>query len=63
MVKKRFSEDTVREFLELRWWRFPFTCFEGLDLANPDRFIAELRKRAPEEFTPHPVPFHEMPHD
>jgi acetyltransferase-like isoleucine patch superfamily enzyme len=61
VVRKRFPDETIDDLLQLEWWRYPFTAFNGLSLADPDRFIAELRDRAPEEYRPQPIPFHEMP--
>src|SRR5260221_13854694 len=63
VIRQRFPDETIEALLDLAWWRYRFTDFNGLTLSDPDRFIAEIRERRLQEYRPEPVPFTEMPHD
>jgi acetyltransferase-like isoleucine patch superfamily enzyme len=63
VIRQRFPDQTIEALLDLAWWRYRFTDFNGLTLSDPDRFIAEVSERNLEEYRPKPVPFAEMPHD
>jgi acetyltransferase-like isoleucine patch superfamily enzyme len=63
VIRQRFPDETIEALLDLAWWQYRFTDFNGLTLSDPDRFIAEVRERQLQEYRPEPIPFAEMPRD
>jgi hypothetical protein len=58
-IRQRFSEKIQEKIRALRWWRYHFTDFHGLDGSDPERFLAGLEKRLDQDiirpFRPKPV--------
>jgi acetyltransferase-like isoleucine patch superfamily enzyme len=43
-IRPRFdSESLISELLELKWWRYKFFDFHGLNLENPHEFVEQLK--------------------
>ena len=51
-IRRRFADDIVEALLDLQWWRFKFSDFEGLDLSTPERFIDSVTGRDLSEYRP-----------
>lgn len=43
VVKYRFPPELVAALLAFRWWRFDFAAFDGVDILDPARALAQLR--------------------
>ncbi|HEV8016810.1 MAG TPA: CatB-related O-acetyltransferase [Stellaceae bacterium] len=61
-IRKRFPEDIAAALLRAEWWRYKFTDFEKLDLAQPERFLAQFEtvKNALEPYRPTPIALAEI---
>jgi acetyltransferase-like isoleucine patch superfamily enzyme len=46
VLRKRFSEAAIEELLVLQWWERDLQSLKGIDFANIDRAIEELKKRS-----------------
>jgi acetyltransferase-like isoleucine patch superfamily enzyme len=44
LIKRRFDEEIAAGFQEIQWWDYPLPLLQGLSLADPARFIAEMRE-------------------
>jgi acetyltransferase-like isoleucine patch superfamily enzyme len=45
IIRYRFPENIVQELLDLRWWRFRYPDFAGLNFTDVQAFIGGLRDR------------------
>lgn len=45
VIRRRFADEVIRRIRRLRWWRYRFTDFHGLDPAAPDRFLDGLERK------------------
>lgn len=39
VIKKRFSDELIEQFLRIKWWNFDVENFIGIDSSNPESFI------------------------
>ena len=60
VIRRRFADDIVAALLDLKWWRFKYSDFDGLDLSTPERFIDSLAGRDLAEYTPARVNIHDV---
>ena len=48
-IKYRFPEGTIKKLLELKWWKYGFADFEGINMDDDiDIFINKLQKQIDE---------------
>ena len=63
-IRRRFSDDIIARVKELRWWRYKFTDFAGLNPTVPAVFLDGLEERIVKgtlrEFSPIPVTLHSI---
>ena len=43
VLKWRFPEPLIEQMLELRWWDYPLPLLNHLSMADPARFVAEMK--------------------
>jgi acetyltransferase-like isoleucine patch superfamily enzyme len=44
LIRMRFPDEMIQEFLRLKWWRFHFTDFAKMTIGKPEIFLKELDK-------------------
>lgn len=44
IIKFRFSDETIHQLLESRWWEYNFTDFVKLDISSPEVFLEGFLK-------------------
>jgi acetyltransferase-like isoleucine patch superfamily enzyme len=61
-IRKRFPEEVAVALLRSEWWRYKFTDFAKLDLARPERFVAQFAqvKNSLEPYRPEPIHLTEL---
>lgn len=45
IIRMRFDDTLASDLLQLRWWEYRFTDFQGIDLSNPRQFISDLHAK------------------
>lgn len=63
-IRWRFPQPVIEELRALRWWRFEYALFDGIDLSDVGRSIKDVRRLAETApvFEPNLIDLSEMPH-
>ena len=45
VIKYRFEDEIIKEFIRIQWWKYHADDFVGLDFTHPEPFIIGLLKK------------------